>query len=285
MTEIYLAYKAYDIHELLCHAIADAAGLYTGAGLSVKLLDTTFTPDDALPENTFHAACGAALASFLDGQQRKVVFVACDRPMFWLYGRAGIDSVAKLAQARLATFPDVAPPSKFLQKYLRDVGVAPGLLPCRDDTSRLGLLTSCSVDGALISSNYLPHQVGARGGQLLAFLGDSLRLPSTGLAVSSELHQSNPQLVAAMVKVYQQAMKLVFDDDQSILRNVLQRAFDQPVDGLDGAVQVIRHCYNPFGYSYENLLQDAIDGFAAGLGLSTRSSRELYEFKYIKSYN
>ena len=285
MTEIYLAYKAYDIHELLCHAIADAAGLYTGAGLSVKLLDTTFTPDDALPENTFHAACGAALASFLAGQQRKVVFVACDRPMFWLYGRAGIDSVAKLAQARLATFPDVAPPSKFLQKYLRDVGVAPGLLPCRDDTSRLGLLTSCSVDGALISSNYLPHQVGARGGQLLAFLGDSLRLPSTGLAVSSELHQSNPQLVAAMVKVYQQAMKLVFDDDQSILRNVLQRAFDQPGDGLDGAVQVIRHCYNPFGYSYENLLQDAIDGFAAGLGLSTRSSRELYEFKYIKSYN
>ena len=108
MNDVYLAYKAYDLHELLCHAIADAAGIYARAGLSVKLLDSTFTPDDALPENTFHAACGAALASFLAGQQRKVVFVACDRPMFWLYARAGIDSVAKLSRGRVATFPDVA---------------------------------------------------------------------------------------------------------------------------------------------------------------------------------
>ena len=285
MNDVYLAYKAYDIHELLCHAIADAAGLYARAGLSVKLLDATFTPDDALPENTFHAACGAALASFLTGQQRKVVFVACDRPMFWLYGRAGIESVDQLAQGRVATFPDVAPPSKFLQKYLKESGVAPGLLPCRDDTSRLGLLASCSVDGALISSNYLPHEVEARGARQLAFLGDSLRLPSTGLAVSSELHQSNPKLVAGMVNVYQQAMKLVFDDDQTILRSALQRSFDQEEEGLDMAIRVIRQCYNPFGYSYENVLQDAIDGFAAGMGLASRSSRELYEFKYIKSYN
>jgi hypothetical protein len=96
MNNVYLAYKAYDIHELLCHAIADAAGLYARAGVSVKLLDATFTPDDALPENTFHAACGAALASFLTGQQRKVVFVACDRPMFWLYGRPGIEVPAEI---------------------------------------------------------------------------------------------------------------------------------------------------------------------------------------------
>lgn len=283
MKDVYLAYKAYDIHELLCHAIADAGGLYARAGLSVKLLDSTFTPDEALPENTFHAACGAALASFLAGQQRKVVFVACDRPMFWLYGRAGVDSVAQLGQGRVATFPDVAPPSKFLQKFLKEAGVAPGLLPCRDDTSRLGLLTSCSVDGALISSNYLPHEVEARGAVQLAFLGESLRLPSTGLAVSSDLHQSNPQLVASMVSVYQEAMKLVFDDDKSILESVLREAFDKHADGLDRAVQVIRHCYNPFGYSYESVLQEAIDGLAAGMGLATRSSAELYEFKYIKS--
>jgi len=285
MTEVYLAYKAYDIHELLCHAIADAAGLYASAGLSVKLLDSTFTPDEALPENTFHAACGAALASFLAGQQRKVVFVACDRPMFWLYGRAGINSLAKLGQGSVATFPDVAPPSKFLQKFLREAGLTPDLLPCRDDTSRLGLLASCSVDGALISSNYLPHEVESRGARQLAFLGDSLRLPSTGLAVSNELHQSNSQLVASMVKVYQEAMKMVFDDDTTVLRAVLQQAFDKKADGLERAVKVIRHCYNPFGYSYESVLQDAVDGLAAGMGLATRSSAELYEFKYIKSYN
>ena len=79
--------------------------------------------------------------------------------------------------------------------------------------------------------------------------------------------------------------KLVFDDDKSILESVLREAFGKHADGLDRAVQVIRHCYNPFGYSYESVLQEAIDGLAAGMGLATRSSAELYEFKYIKSYN
>lgn len=283
MTCVYLAYKAYDPHELLCHAVADEAGLYAGAGLRVTLLDTTFTPDEALPENTFHAACGAALASFLAGGQRKVVFVACDRPMFWLYGRPGVDSVDKLAQGRVATFPDNTPPARFLQKLLADSGVAPGLLPCRDDASRLGLLTSCSVDGALLSSHVLPHEVEARGARQLAFIGDCLRLPSTGLAVTSEFCQEQPQLVAKMVGVYKEAMNLVFDEDDALLRLALQRRFGKPAEGIDRAVEIIRQCYNPAGYSFDDVLQPAVDQLAAGMGLPARPSRDLYEFSYIKS--
>ena len=118
MKVIQLAFKAYDVHELLCHAIAEYTGLYADAGLCVKLVDATFVPDEALPDNTFQVACGAALASFLSGQRRKVVFVACDKPMFWLYGRTGIDSLDQLGQARVATFPDLAPPSQFLKKII-----------------------------------------------------------------------------------------------------------------------------------------------------------------------
>ena len=55
MKHIHLAFKAYDVHELLCHAMAEATGLYTDAGLAVTLIDSTFVPDEALPENTFHA--------------------------------------------------------------------------------------------------------------------------------------------------------------------------------------------------------------------------------------
>lgn len=285
MNAVYLAYKAFDIHELLCHAIAERAGLYARAGLAVTLLDSTFTPDEALPDNTFHVATGAAMASFLAGRQRKVVFVACDRPMFWLYGRPGIHSVEQLAQGRVATFTDIAPPAKFLRRFLQEAGIAPGLLPCRDDASRLGLLSSCSVDGALISSFYLPYEVEAHGTRQLAFLGDAMRLPSTGLAVDNVLHLENPELVASMVGVYQVAMKLVFDDDETALRAALQEVFGKSPEGLDAAVRVIRHCYNPFGYSYDSVLQPAVDSLAAGMGLSTRSSRELYDFKYIKSYS
>ncbi len=285
MRDIYLGFKAFDVHELLCHGIAEAGGFYDDAGISVKLLDTTFMPDGALPENTFHVACGAALASFLSGRKRKIVFVACDRPMFWLYGRPGIDSVNQLKQGRVATFPDPAPPSRFLQAVLKKAGVAPGLLPSRDDVARLALLKSGSVDAALLSSHFLPAEVEQHGARQLAFVGENLRLPSTGLAVSSDMFDEQPELVSSMVGVYQQAMKSVFDDDQSLLREVLLQSFAKPEQSLDQAVQVIRDCYNPFGYSYDNLLQSAVDSMAAGMGLSSRVSGELYEFKYVKSYN
>jgi hypothetical protein len=285
MREINLGFKAYDVHELLCHGIAETGGLYASAGISVKLLDTTFLPDEALPENTFHAACGAALASFLSGQKRKVVFVACDRPMFWLYGRPGVDSIGQLAGGRVATFPETSPPARFLQGFLKKEGISPGLLPCRDDVARLAMLTSASVDGALLSSYFTPAEVQARGCKLLGSIGDSLRLPSTGLAVSKDLFEEQPDLVADMVGVYQQAMKWVFDDDQQLLRKALVDRFSIPENCLEAAVDVIRANYNPFGYSYDNLLQSAVDNMAAGMGLATRKPGELYEFKYIKSYN
>jgi hypothetical protein len=76
MTSIHLAFKAFDVHELLCHFLAESEGLYANAKLSVTLLDWTFIPDGELPANTFQAACGAALGAFLRGERRKVVYVA-----------------------------------------------------------------------------------------------------------------------------------------------------------------------------------------------------------------
>lgn len=282
MKQIHLAFKAFDVHELLCHAIAESSGLYSDAGLSVTLIDATFIPDEALPENVFHVACGAALAGFLAGQRRKVVFIACDKPMFWLYGRAGINSLEQLNQARVATFPDIAPPSHFLRKLLSQAGVASELLPCRDDTARLALLTTNSVEAALLSSLYLPHEVETRGPKRLAFIGESQRLPSAGLAVSSELCDQQPELVTELVRIYQQAMKYVYAENDTILRSALVNVFAMPEDGLDKAVQIIRDCYNPHGYSPESLLQSAVDSMAAGMDLDSRASGDLYEFTYIK---
>ena len=285
MTDIYLGFNAFDVHELLCHGIAETGGLYRAAGLRVKLLDTTFVPDEALPENTFHAACGAALASFLSGCKRKVVFVACDRPMFWLYGRPGIESITELAQGRVATFPEVAPPEKFLQKLLRDHDIAPGLIPCRDDMARLAMVVGGSVDAALLSSRYLPAEVTGRGCTQLSFIGEEIRLPSTGLAVSGELYHGDSGLVGTMVGVYREAMNFIFADDRALLEQTLQQVFSMPEDYLTQVIEVIRNCYNPFGYSYDNVLSSAVEGMAAGMELAARDPGELYEFKYIKSYN
>jgi hypothetical protein len=284
VTPVWIGFKAFDCHELLCHMIAQDRDLYSQHDLDVKLLDTTFVPDEALPENTFHVACGAAMTNFLAGRKRKVVFVACDRPMFWLYGRAGVNSVEALAQGRVASFPDAAPPAQFLRRLLGGSGVSCGVLPCRDDTARLGLLASGSVDAALLSSLYLPHEVEARGLNTLAWVGESLRLPSTGLAVSQEMFEQQTQLVATMVGIYQEAMKSIFDDDQ-LLGQVLVQHVGMPDTDIHRAVALVRECYNPFGFSYETVLQPALDAMAQGMGLNSRPAGELYEFKFIKSHH
>ncbi|MDT8320506.1 MAG: hypothetical protein RQ826_08250 [Xanthomonadales bacterium] len=281
MSTVQLGFKAFDCHELLCHAVAQEAGLYAEQGLSVRLLDTTFTPDEALPADIFHAACGAALADFLQGRERRVVFVACERPMFWLFARPGIDTLSALNGARVASFPEVAPPAAFLRKLLSDESVAPDLLPARDDVARLGLLRSGSVEAALFSAQYLPHQLEAIGLQELLFIGDRLRLPSTGLAVSGELFEREPERVAAMVAIFRQAMQLIFADDQ-LLARVLTESFAMPAQSLQQALTTVRNCLNRSGFSDAALLQAALDRAARGMGLKSRPAGELYRFDFVQ---
>ena len=283
MKEIYLGFKAYDVHELLCHAIAEAGGMYASAGITAKLIDTTFLPEDAIPINTFHVACGAALGDFLSGLNRRVLYVACDRPMFWLYGRAGVDRIEQLSTGQVATFPTIAPPAKFLQKLFENEGIAPDLLPSRDDIARLSLLVSGSVDAALLSSLFTPAEVVQRGCNQLAFIGENLRLPSSGLAVSGDFLSRQAGLVTSMVDIYQQAMKIIFDDDQTLLRKVLASDFRMPPAELDQTVQIIRNCYNPLGYSSDSLLQSAVDNVAKAMNVETRPADELYDFSFLKN--
>jgi len=282
VTNVQLAFKAFDCHELLCHAVASESGLYRAAGLQVQLIDSTFIPDQDLAEPTFHAACGAALASFLRGSALRCVFVACTRPMFWLYTRPGITTAAELEGARIASFADPAPPAAFLRRRLEDEGVCAELLPCRDDAARLGLLRSGSVDAALISSAYLPQQLEAEGLYPLVFIGDALRLPSTGLAVTDRLLASAPGLVAAMVGVYRRASQRIFTDDL-LLETVLEQTFSIAGMNSDEAARTIRSCYARGGRCDTPLLQVAIDDMAHMLGVASRSAAEFYDFRFLDS--
>lgn len=280
MKNVQLAFKAFDCHELLCHAVASESGLYREAGLDVRLIDSTFIPDEDLAGCTFHAGCGAALAGFLQGKALRAVFVACTRPMFWLYARPGIATLAELERARVASFADQAPPAAFLRRRLAEEGVRAELLPCRDDTARLGLLRSGSVEAALISSAYLPHQLEAQKLYPLVFIGDTLRLASTGLAVPDHLIVNAPELVGAMVNVYRQASDRIFSDDL-LLETVLERTFSISAANSGEAARTIRSCYVRGGRCDAALSQSAVDEMARTLAVVSRSAEEFYDFHFL----
>jgi len=216
VNRVLLGFKAFDAHELLCHFVAAEAGVYSRYGIRVRLVDITFIPDTELPAELFQVSCGAALAGALRGNGQRVVFVATDRPMFWLYGSQGVENLAALRHGRIAAFPAGTPPDRLTRLILQNADLTPDsdleLAPARDDMARLGLLKSGDVHGAVISSAMPPATLERAGFHRLCFFGDAIRLPTTGLAVHASQLQRRGPLVASLVGCLKESLALIRSD-------------------------------------------------------------------------
>lgn len=284
VTSLHLAFKAHDIHELGCHFVARHAGLYDRYKLRPTLVDSTFTPDDELPAPSFHAACGAALAAWLQGADTRVVFVATDRPMFWLCAQPDIRSLADLADRLVAGYPPAAPPAVFLRQIWAERGLAPDALQveaARDDNARIGLLQDGHAAAALVSSATPPSVMTALGFQPLVFLGDEIRVATTGLAVHASLCEQAPELVRAMCACYLDALRLIHGD-ASVVQAAL-RGVAAPIGG-DAAelAALLKCCYTAAGRSPLEALQTGADRMAVAMGVDTaRPVSGLYDFSFL----
>jgi hypothetical protein len=197
--EVTCGIRAFDPHELLCHALAERLGYYADEGLTVRLWDTTFTPDAALPTSAyFQVACGAAALGRQAGHPWKIVFVAVERPMFWVYG-----AVEKLDGSRIAGYPSGSPPDVLLREALVEPDVE--ILPSASDAMRIGLVRSGAVDAALLSSAVSPPS----DLKQLLFLGDAIRAATTGIAVHESTLTEEPELVGALVRAHRLALTAI----------------------------------------------------------------------------
>jgi len=278
MINVNLGFKAFDIHELLCHFVAQRGGFYQQQALQVGLIDTTFVPDDKLPPRTFHAACGAALFGHVNGAPYKVVLVNTDRPMFWLHGANGVNSVAELAGKRIASYPGMAPPAHFLAVITANTDVQ--LLPVSTDVARLGMLRNGDVDAALISSALPPAIMARHGFSNALFLGNEFRAPTTGLAVNSALFSEEPGLVTSMVKAHQQSLATIHSDD-ALLKLVLAEELGLPAAAVAETVMLVRELFTKDGRSCEAVEQGAIAAVAARLGVENLPTAPLYDYSLL----
>jgi hypothetical protein len=280
VASLTIGFKAYDAHELACHFVARHAGLYEKHGLQPQLLDTTFIADADLPPLTFHAACGAALFDWLRGVEVRVVFVAAQRPMFSLHARPERDDVSNLRGEVVAGFPPAAPPAVFLRALLRQRSVEPDgitTLPARDDVARIGLLRDGSASVALLSSAVAPRALTEIGFPELLFLGDALRLPTTGLAVSAATYASEAGLVAAMRSCYRDALALLHGDT-GILAAALAERVEFDAAGRAALAERVRRCYTRDGRVALRAVEGAVGLVAAELGRPVgRPLQSLYE--------
>jgi len=288
MTEVECGIKAFDVHELYCHFLAERLGFYADEGLSVRVVDVTFTPDDRLPQrNYFQVACGAAYLGRREGFPFKVVLAAATRPMFWLHALPEIDSIEALRGKRVATYPPVAPPHWFHRVLLRKHGLDPDndleFWPCRDDIIRLGLLRGGDVDAALLSSATSPVAVQRLGFRTLALSGDEVRFVTTGVATFESVIETQRELVEAVVRAHRRGLTAIHeqpDEAVAVLADVLR----EPDDVARETFELMRHCFTGEGVVEEDILATALADLAGELPPAEPvDSRDLYDFSLLES--
>jgi len=284
-TVVQLGFKAFDAHELLCHFVAEEAGLYKRHRLQIRLTDITFANDADLPQDMYQVSCGAALSSALQGASQQIVFVATDKPMFWLYASRHIDSLKDLKNKHLATFPAIAPPGHLANIILQTAGVDPetdiALSPCRDDVARFGLLKTGGADAAVISSAISPMTVEKAGFRELCFFGDMLRIPTTGLAAHETQLQRNAGLVETLVAVLRESLQLLHSDP-GLVAYILHHYFDVPADISDETAATYERLFTHDGKTKPEIAQQAVDSLCRSLRIDTPVAwTEIYRFPSV----
>ena len=281
MKTVKCGIKAFDIHELLCHFVAQRGGFYAAADLDIKLVDTTFTPDEKLPvADYFQVACGAA--AFSRDIPFRVFLAAVTRPMFWLYGSAGTEKVEQLAGKRIATFPPFAPPYWFNRIALRNHGLDPDtgvdLKPARDDAIRLGLLRAGAVDAALISSAMSPVAIQRLGLNLLTMLGDEITIVTSGIATTEKIASEDPELVEGLVNVYRWSLAVIHDSPDEIY-SILEDVMNISHEDAEKTYELILPCYTAGGYIEPEMLQAGLNSLSDEQGTGNLiDADELYDF-------
>jgi ABC-type nitrate/sulfonate/bicarbonate transport system substrate-binding protein len=286
LATLQLGFKAFDPHELLCHFVAVEAGLYKRENLQIKLVDITFIPDTELPKQMFQASCGAALSSALKGIPQRIIFVATDKPMFWIYSSPDITSLALLKSHKIATFPVIAPPHHLANIILKDAGLNIEkdltLFTARDDIARLGLLKSGNVDAAIISSAIAPPKIEGMNFSKLCFFGDEIRIPTTGLAVDISYLEQEPGMANAFVNVLRESLKLI-NQDTDLIGTVLQHYFDVDAEIRNETAELYKQYYTQEGQTTKEIAQDAINSLSNTMSISKQISwDQIYDFSFIK---
>jgi ABC-type nitrate/sulfonate/bicarbonate transport system substrate-binding protein len=280
-TQLKIGFKAFDPHELLCHFVALEAGLYRHHDITVELFDLTFAEDSGLPEDMCQVSCGAAMAAALKGSPQRVVFVAVDKPMFWIYARDE-GPLERLAGKKMATYPPTAPPHHLANMVLSRHGMNAGqdltLRAARDDASRLGLLLSGSVDAAVISSAVAPAKIERAGIRRLSLVGDEIRLPTTGLAVHAEWLRREPGQVRTLIAILAGGLSLVRRQD-TLCAAVLEKYFAVEKEFSMATARYYRGCFTRDGRTSETIAANAVSAMGRSLGLERVPAwDEIYSF-------
>ncbi|GAB7004904.1 hypothetical protein JCM18899A_23770 [Nocardioides sp. AN3] len=208
---ILLGYRDRNVHELICHQVAERAGYYERLGVEVKAVAGADHPEAPLS-----AGLGGSLIESLKGSRHwRAALVHTVHPMFWLWRR---DS-CPMTPPVVAAHPEESIVWAFTLRMLADQGVpSEGQTVLRfpvgleGDRRRLQALTSGVAGIAALGSSFAPRALLRQGLRPVAYFGDQIRFPTAGIAVDVE-SDVDPQELDAVVAAQRSALALIRQAD------------------------------------------------------------------------
>lgn len=271
---IDLAYVGLGLHEQLVAYTADQLDHFAEEGVHVAVRDGRRWPIERLRQGAVVGLGRTQVSRLRDGVPWTIACVNTDRPMFWLLARPEHDAVDTLSHCRIGLHSPTSAPGLWTRIVLRQHGldpdrdITPVVIPAGDYRPHLRRLRTGELDAAVIGSTVDPHQVAAEEGlRVLAFFGDEIRIPTTGVAVDPTVLDPDSEAVRGLVAAHRRALRTLVDEPDVA---VAQVAGVIPSLSQDEATQLYERYIRPHffadGRADRAVVEQGISTLAGELG-------------------
>ncbi|HEY2986541.1 MAG TPA: ABC transporter substrate-binding protein [Candidatus Binatia bacterium] len=273
-------------------AVAKEKGYYREEGLDVELIvmPSAVGTQALIGGNVkFSTVGGAGLPPALRGAPIRFLFTTFNRPMFWLFAKPEIRSIADLKGKRVGVSSLGSGPDSILRDLLQKHGLEGGrevvIMPMGAGTARFAALQAGSVDAAMLSipSNFLAHEAGFR--QLVSFIDSDLVELQGSILTSAQLLESEPMAAERFVRGSVKGF-LTFRDNRPGTIQVLTRFLRLKEEMVTKIYDLVRPGMTPDGTIGETLQKKSIEHIVGRVGVKDPPPLEkIFDFSLTRKIN
>ncbi|HEY1269855.1 MAG TPA: ABC transporter substrate-binding protein [Candidatus Binatia bacterium] len=273
-------------------AIARDRGYYREEGLDVELvvMPSAVGTQALIGGNVkFSTLGGASMPPLLRGAPLKFLFSTFQRPMFWLYAKPEIKTVADLKGKKIGVSSLGSGPDSILRDILKKHGLDGGrdavILPVGSGTARYFALQAGSVDAAMLSipAIFLAQDAGYR--ELVSLPEqDVVELQGSILAPISVM-ESDPALVEKFVRGSLKGF-ITFRDSRAIAIQVLAKFLRLKEDMVGRIYDRFRVALTPDGTISEAVQRKSLEHIIDRVGVKEPPPlAKIFDFSLTRKIN
>ena len=206
-------------------AIAKDRDYYREEGLDVELIvmPSAVGTQALIGGNVkFSTQGGAALPAALRGAPIRLLFSTFSRPMFWLFAKPEIRSIADLRGKKVGVSSLGSGPDSLVRDLLKKHGLEGGrdvaILPVGPGTARFYAMQAGSVEAAMLSipANFMAQEAGFR--ELVSFIEQDMVELQGSILASEQLLQSEAALAEKFVRGTLKGFRAVRDNRSATIQ-------------------------------------------------------------------